>query len=192
MTYSGVEVCVIQNDICGLSAEFLKDKPYFAEVIDDLMTFIAEAPLVAHNAAFDFGFINAELERAGRAALVRERMVDTLMLARRKHPGSSNRLDDLCTRYGIDNARRVKHGALLDAEILAEVYLELVGGRQAQLILVEAGSQRVTAGNGRAIAIRPRPIALPLRLSAEDLAAHAEFRLSLGEKAIWRDYLRAP
>ena len=175
----------------GLSAEFLKDKPFFAETIDDLMAFIADAPLVAHNATFDFGFINAELERAGHAVLARERMVDTLMLARRKHPGSSNRLDDLCARYGIDNTRRVKHGALLDAEILAEVYLELVGGRQAQLILVEAGSERAATGNGRTVAIRPRPIALPARISEAELTAHAEFRLSLGEKAIWRDYLQA-
>jgi DNA polymerase-3 subunit epsilon len=173
----------------GLSADFLKDKPFFAEAVDDLMAFIGDAPLVAHNASFDFGFINAELERAGRAALARERMVDTLMLARRKHPGASNRLDDLCARYGIDNTRRVKHGALLDAEILAEVYLELVGGRQAQLVLVEAGSERAVAGSGRAILIKPRLIALPPRLTEADLAAHAEFRSSLGEKAIWRDYL---
>ena len=175
----------------GLSVEFLKDKPFFAETIDDLMAFIGDAPLVAHNAGFDLGFINAELERAGRAAIARERMVDTLMLARRKHPGSSNRLDDLCARYGIDNTRRVKHGALLDAEILAEVYLELVGGRQAQLILVEARSEHAAAGNGRAIVLRPRPVALAPRLTAADLAAHAEFRASLGEKAIWRDYVQA-
>jgi len=175
----------------GLSVDFLKDKPFFAEAVDDLMAFIGDAPLVAHNAAFDFGFINAELERAGRQTLARDRMVDTLMLARRKHPGSSNRLDDLCARYGIDNTRRVKHGALLDAEILAEVYLELVGGRQAQLILVEAGSERMAAGNGRAIVIKPRPVALPARLTKADLAAHADFRATLGERAIWRDYLPA-
>jgi DNA polymerase-3 subunit epsilon len=175
----------------GLSADFLKDKPFFAEAVDDLMTFIGDAPLVAHNAAFDFGFINAELERASRPGLARDRMVDTLMLARRKHPGTSNRLDDLCARYGIDNTRRVKHGALLDAEILAEVYLELVGGRQAQLILVEAGSERAVAGNGRAIVLKPRPTVLPTRLTEADLAAHAEFRATLGERAIWRDYLPA-
>jgi DNA polymerase III subunit epsilon len=173
----------------GLSAEFLKDKPFFAEAVDDLMAFVGEAPLVAHNAAFDLGFINAELDRAGRAAIARERMVDTLMLARRKHPGASNRLDDLCARYGIDNTRRIKHGALLDAEILAEVYLELVGGRQAQLILVEASSERAVADKGRVIVTKPRPILLPSRLTEADLAAHAEFRASLGEKAIWRDYL---
>ncbi|HEY6258620.1 MAG TPA: DNA polymerase III subunit epsilon [Xanthobacteraceae bacterium] len=173
----------------GLSHDFLKDKPFFAEVVDELIAFIGDAPLVAHNASFDLGFINAELERAGRAAIARDRMIDTLLLARRKHPGSPNRLDDLCARYGIDNSRRVKHGALLDAEILADVYLELIEGRQAQLILVGAGNDRAAAGMGRAVAIRPRPTALPPRLSEADLAAHAVFRASLGEHAIWGDYL---
>ena len=106
-------------------------------------------------------------------------------------PGSPNRLDDLCARYGIDNSRRIKHGALLDAEILAEVYLELIGGRQAQLILVETGNDSAAAGSGRAAVIRPRPIALPARLTEEDLAAHAGFRASLGDKAIWADYVPA-
>jgi DNA polymerase-3 subunit epsilon len=175
----------------GLSSEFLKDKPFFAEVADDLITFIGDAPLVAHNASFDLTFINAEFERAGKPAVGRDRVIDTLLLARRKHPGSPNRLDDLCARYSIDSSRRVKHGALLDAELLAEVYLELVGGRQAQLILVDAGSDRTAAGSARAIVIPPRPIALPPRLTQADLAAHLEFRVSLGEKAIWRDYLSA-
>jgi DNA polymerase-3 subunit epsilon len=175
----------------GLSGEFLKDKPLFAEVADELIAFIGEAPLVAHNASFDLNFINAELERAGRAAIARDRVVDTLLLARRKHPGSPNRLDDLCARYSIDSSRRVKHGALLDAEILAEVYLELIGGRQAQLILVETGNDSTAAGTGRAHVIRPRPIALPPRLTAADRAAHLDFRASLGERAIWRDYLSA-
>jgi DNA polymerase-3 subunit epsilon len=173
----------------GLSGEFLKDKPFFAEVADDLVAFIGDAPLVAHNASFDLSFINAELERAGKPLVARDRVIDTLMLARRKHPGSANRLDDLCARYSIDSSRRVKHGALLDAELLAEVYLELVGGRQAQLILVDAGTDRAAAGTARAIVIRPRPIALPPRLTEADLAAHQEFRASLGEKAIWSDYL---
>jgi DNA polymerase-3 subunit epsilon len=177
--------------IHGLSAEFLKDKPLFADVADELIAFIGDAPLVAHNASFDLNFINAEFERAGRAAVTRDRIIDTLLLARRKHPGSPNRLDDLCARYGIDSSRRVKHGALLDAEILAEVYLELVGGRQAQLILVETGNDNAAAGPGRAAVIRPRPIALPPRLSDEDLAAHASFRASLGDKAIWADYAPA-
>ena len=123
----------------GLSGEFLKDKPLFAEIVDELVAFIGDAPLVAHNAYFDLGFLNAELDRAGRALLARERLVDTLMLARRKHPAGPNKLDDLCARYGIDNSRRSKHGALLDAEILAEVYVELIGGRQASLVLLESG-----------------------------------------------------
>jgi DNA polymerase-3 subunit epsilon len=177
--------------IHGLSAEFLKDKPLFADVADELIAFIGDAPLVAHNASFDLNFINAEFERAGRAPITRDRIIDTLLLARRKHPGSPNRLDDLCARYSIDSSRRVKHGALLDAEILAEVYLELVGGRQAQLILVETGNDSAAAGTGRAAVIRPRPIALPPRLSDEDLAAHASFRASLGDKAIWADYAPA-
>ena len=115
----------------GLSAEFLNDKPRFGEIAEDLLAFIEEAPLIAHNAAFDLGFLNAELERVGKRSVGRERLVDTLLLARRKHPAGPNRLDDLCARYGIDNSRRTKHGALLDAEILAEVYLDLIDARQA-------------------------------------------------------------
>ena len=122
----------------GLSEDFLKDKLFFAEVADDFIAFIGDAALVIHNAAFDLGFLNAELERAGRSPIGRERLVDTLLIARRKHPGGSNRLDDLCLRYGIDNSRRTKHGALLDAELLAEVYVELTGTRQAQLVLAQA------------------------------------------------------
>jgi DNA polymerase-3 subunit epsilon len=177
-------------EVHGLSDDFLKDKPVFAEVADELMAFIGEAPLVAHNASFDLNFINAELERAGRDAIGRDRVVDTLLLARRKYPAGPNRLDDLCARYGIDNSRRVKHGALLDAEILAEVYLELIGGRQAQLILVATGNDSTTARAGRAAPIRPRPVALLPRLTEADRAAHADFRASLGDHAIWGEYLR--
>src|SRR6266850_5246499 len=130
----------------GLSVEFLKDKPLFAEIVDDLVAFIADAPLVAHNAMFDLGFLNAELDRSGKTLVARERLVDTLLLARRKHPGGPNGLDHLCGRYGIDNSRRTKHGALLDAEILAEVYVELIGGRQASLVLVESGHAATDAG----------------------------------------------
>jgi DNA polymerase III subunit epsilon len=176
--------------IHGLTADRLKGEPLFAEIADELLEFIADAPLVAHNAMFDLGFLNAELERAGKSLLPRDRLIDTLLLARRKHPGGSNRLDDLCQRYGIDLSRRVKHGALLDAELLAEVYLELIGARQAQLGLVEAGS----GGSGdrvRVVAVRVRAVPLGPRLSAEERAAHAAFIASLGAGAIWQNYLAA-
>jgi DNA polymerase-3 subunit epsilon len=173
--------------IHGLSADKLRDKPLFAEVADEMLAFIADAPLVAHNAAFDLGFLNAELERAGKRLLAREQLVDTLLLARRKHPAGPNRLDDLCNRYGIDLARRVKHGALLDAELLAEVYLELIGARQAQLVLVDTGTgaSGALAGAG---AIRVRPRALAPRLTADERAAHLAFVATLGENALWLDY----
>src|SRR5580700_4289607 len=127
----------------GLSSEFLADKPLFAHVVEEFLEFIADAPLVIHNASFDISFINAELDRIKLPTIARDRLVDTLLLARRKHPGVSNRLDDLCSRYAIDNSRRTKHGALLDAELLAEVYIDLIGARQSQLVLA---SESVTRG----------------------------------------------
>jgi DNA polymerase-3 subunit epsilon len=170
----------------GLSGQFLADKPLFSAVVDDFLAFIGEAPLVIHNAAFDIGFINAELARVARAAIGPERLVDTLLLARRKHPGVSNRLDDLCSRYAIDNSHRTKHGALLDAELLAEVYIELIGARQAQLGL---GSGPATARTRRIDGPRrQRPAPLASRLSAEERAAHAAFVATLGEAALWRGY----
>jgi DNA polymerase III subunit epsilon len=173
--------------IHGLTTEFLKDKPLFAEKADDLVAFLGDAQLVAHNAMFDLGFLNAELERAGRAPVSRERMVDTLLIARRKHPGGANRLDDLCVRYAVDNSRRTKHGALLDAELLAEVYVELIGARQAQLILSQETSP---AREGVAlVVVGERPIPLAPRLTAEARAAHRRFVATLGEGAIWRDYV---
>ena len=140
----------------GLSSEFLKDKPPFAEIAEDFLAFVSDARLVIHNAGFDIGFLNAELERAGHRPLARDRLVDTLLLARRKFPGGSNRLDDLCVRYSIDNSRRTKHGALLDAELLAEVYLELIEARQAQLGLsvVAVATAGPSAGTAR---LRPTP-----------------------------------
>ncbi|MGA7485633.1 MAG: DNA polymerase III subunit epsilon [Xanthobacteraceae bacterium] len=176
-------------DVHGLSGDFLKDKPLFTEIADELFAFIGDAPIVAHNALFDLGFLNAELERAGKLLVARERLVDTLLLARRKHPGGPNRLDDLCARYGIDNSRRTKHGALLDAEILAEVYVELIGARQAQLILVETDIGAGGAAGG-ALPIRVRPQALASRLTAEERAVHFTFVATLGDSAIWRDYVR--
>jgi DNA polymerase-3 subunit epsilon len=171
----------------GLSVDFLKDKPLFAHKVDELVEFLGDAPLIAHNAMFDLGFLNAELERAKRKAMSRERLVDTLMLARRKHPGGSNRLDDLCLRYKIDNSKRVKHGALLDAELLAEVYVELIGARQANLGLA---ADAIGSGEARATAVivRMRPQPLAPRVTADEQAAHGAFIATLGDAAIWWKY----
>lgn len=174
----------------GLSAEFLADKPLFAAVADEFLAFIGEAPLVIHNASFDIGFINAELARLARAAIGPERLVDTLLLARRKHPGVSNRLDDLCSRYAVDNSRRTKHGALLDAELLAEVYIELIGARQAQLGLT--GGPIATAARGADGPRRQRPVPLAPRLTTAERDAHAAFVATLGEPALWRSYQGEP
>jgi DNA polymerase-3 subunit epsilon len=171
----------------GLSIDFLKDKPLFAEKADELIAFIGDAQLVAHNAMFDLGFLNAELERAGRNGVSRERMIDTLLLARRKHPGGSNRLDDLCVRYSVDNSRRTKHGALLDAELLAEVYVELIGARQASLVLSQTAAP--TGVTGAVVVVRERAVPLAPRITEEERATHREFVGTLGESAIWRDYL---
>jgi DNA polymerase III subunit epsilon len=173
--------------IHGLTGDFLKDKPRFAEIVDDFLAFIGEdAPLVIHNAGFDHGFLCAELKRVERTLIARERLIDTLTLARRKHPAGPNRLDDLCTRYGIDNSRRTKHGALLDAEILAEVYVELIGARQAMLGLAET-TARAANGEG-AIAQRTRSSALTPRVSEAERLAHREFVASLGAEALWREF----
>jgi len=171
----------------GLSTEFLQGHKRFVEIADEFLAFIGDAPLVIHNAGFDHAFLCAELKRAERALIARERLVDTLLLARRKHPAGPNRLDDLCARYGIDNSRRTKHGALLDAEILAEVYVELIGARQAQLGLTESGEHGATAVVG-IIAVRERPERLMPRLSEAELAAHRDFVAGLGENAIWGEY----
>ncbi len=171
----------------GLSEEFLKDKFFFAELADDLIAFLGDAPLVIHNAAFDLAFLNAELERASKPLIARERMVDTLLIARRKHPGGSNRLDDLCLRYSIDHSRRTRHGALLDAELLAEVYVELIGARQAQLVLSQASASGQPVGE--AIIVRARSVPLPAAITAEERAAHRAFIATIGENVIWRDYV---
>jgi DNA polymerase-3 subunit epsilon len=175
----------------GLSAEFLATKPLFPEVVDAFLEFIGDAPLVIHNASFDISFINAELDRIKRAAIPRERLVDTLLLARRKHPGVSNRLDDLCSRYAIDNSHRTKHGALLDAELLAEVYVDLIGARQSQLILAsEAEESRVNAAGDAPR--RQRLVPLAPRVSDAEREAHRAFIATLGDKAIWNEFLPAP
>ncbi len=168
----------------GLSAEFLADKPKFGEVAESFLEFIAGAPLVAHNAGFDHGFLCHELKLANRPEIPSGQMVDTLTLARRKHPGGGNKLDDLCKRYGIDNSKRTKHGALLDAEILSEVYVELTGKRQTQMMLVAGGD----AGYIEGAATRQRPAPLSPRLTRKDVVAHREFVAGLGNSAIWLEY----
>ena len=178
-------------DVHGLSAEFLRDKPVFADICEEFLAFIGDAPLVIHNAAFDIGFLNAELERCQRTLIARDRLVDTLLLARRKHPAGPNRLDDLCARYGIDNSKRTKHGALLDAEILAEVYIELTGTRQARLSLIEEAGAAARTG-GRAAELRKRPAPLAPSITEAERAAHRAFVASLGAHPIWNDYRDEP
>ena len=174
----------------GLSSEFLSSKPLFTEVVEEFLEFIGDAPLVIHNASFDISFINSELDRIKRQPILRDRLVDTLLLARRKHPGVSNRLDDLCSRYAIDNSRRTKHGALLDAELLAEVYIDLIGARQSQLILASETRAAQTGGLGETPR-RQREVPLAARITDDDRAAHRVFIATLGDKPIWNDFLGA-
>ena len=170
----------------GLSIAFLSDKPKFAEKADDLLAFIADSPMVAHNAGFDFGFINNELELCGREPVSRDRMVDTVAIARRKHPGAKLSLDALCSRYGIDRSHRTKHGALLDAELLAQLYVELQGGRQIGLELAAQSAIAVTeevvtvTSSVTRVFRSPRPHSA----SSEELARHAEFMAGFSEP-IW-------
>jgi len=168
----------------GLTVEFLKDKPLFADVAEEFLEFIGEAPLVAHNASFDIAFLNAELKRLSRPALRSDRVVDTLILARRRHPAGPNSLDALCKRYGIDNTERIKHGALMDSLLLANVYVELLGERQATLGLGGQGGAE-TSARLRVAAAKPRPEPLRPRLSEEGVLAHREFIKTLGPKALW-------
>ncbi len=172
-------------EVHGLSEEFLRDFPPFARIVDDFLGFVADARLVIHNAAFDMKFLNAELRWAGRPLLPAGIAIDTLAIARRRFPGAPASLDALCRRFGVDNSAREKHGALLDSEILAEVYLELIGGRQPDFALTvasDAGPATPTGG------WRPTPRSRPLfpRLTAHEAEAHAAFVESLGEGAIWR------
>jgi len=172
----------------GLSNAFLADKPVFAGVADELLAFLGDGRLVIHNAGFDIAFLNAEFARVGYPALALDDVIDTLAVARRKHPGASNSLDALCARYGIDNSRRRKHGALLDAEILAEVYIELIGGKQAGLDLTVAASAsaaRATIAAERVL----RPRISHSKLTDGERAAHAAFIETLGANALWREYL---
>lgn len=176
-------------EVHGLSDAFLCDKPRFAEVAADFLAFIGEARLVIHNAAFDMRFLNAELRAAGLPTLPDARALDTVQMARAKFPGSPASLDALCRRFGVDNSARTKHGALLDSEILAEVYLELIGGRQPGLMLA-SGNQTFTDTRPGAFQ-RPstRPTPLQPRITEAEAAAHAAFIEKMGAAALW---LRRP
>ena len=168
----------------GLSAAFLADKPLFSSLADELLGFVGDSPIIAHNANFDLNFINAELRRAGRGPLPSERAIDTVVLARRKFPGAQASLDALCRRFQIDLSERGKHGALLDAKLLAKVYLELIGGREPGLALANA-EVAVTVTE---VVTRTSREARPHEASAEELAAHAAFLGKL-KNPIW---LRVP
>lgn len=175
----------------GLSAAFLATKPRFAQSVDELLEFLGDAPLVAHNAGFDFGFLNNELELIGRAPIAMDRMVDTVAIARKRHPGAKLSLDALCTRYGIDRSHRVKHGALLDAELLAQVYVELNGGRQIGLSLIASAdggdNHAATTPNApwhRPASDKPRRPPRPHVASPEELERHAAFIAGI-DHALW-------
>lgn len=171
----------------GLSEEFLRDKPLFGAVANDFRTFIGDATLVIHNAPFDMGFLNHELEKAGQTRLTNT-VIDTVMVAREKHPGARVSLDALCKHYGIDNSRRTLHGALLDSEILAEVYLELIGGKQVSLALIAESTTSGAEAIAARVAVPQRPTALPSRLTPAEAAAHAALLARMGSDAVWAQY----
>ncbi|MBY4894265.1 DNA polymerase III subunit epsilon [Rhodobacteraceae bacterium N5(2021)] len=171
-------------EVHGIGEDFLADKPVFAAIAEDFLAFVGDAKLVIHNAEFDMRFLNAELEWAGKCTLPLEQALDTLKIARRKFPGSPASLDALCRRFGIDNSAREKHGALLDSEILAEVYLELTGGKQPDFALSQNKSS-VTQQQDDNWRPRPRPNPLPSRLTDMEKAAHAAFVDALGDETVW-------
>lgn len=174
-------------EVHGLGDDFLRDKPVFAAVGQAFLDFVGDARLVIHNAAFDIKFLNFELQKVGLPALTWDRVTDTLAMARQKFPGSPASLDALCRRFGVDNSAREKHGALLDSEILAEVYLELIGGRQPDFglsaVLGTAGPSGSAGGSDWRP--RPRPAPLPPRITAAEAEAHAAFVAKLGAAAVW-------
>jgi DNA polymerase III subunit epsilon len=175
----------------GHTAVVLKDKPVFAKIVDDFLAFIGDSNLVIHNAEFDVRFMNAELARLGLATINMDRVVDTLALARKKHPGQPNSLDALCDRYRVDRSRRVRHGALLDAEILVEVYCELSGGRQRSLMFGDAAEMAAAA----AAILAPRYVDRPRRaasIAPNEESAHVQYVESFGRDAIWFRYLAQP
>lgn len=183
----GKEIHPDAERVHGINADFLADKPVFADIAEDFVKFFTDAKLIAHNAKFDMGFVNAELKRVNMNPFPWTTVIDTLALARHKHPMGPNSLDALCKRYNIDNSHRTKHGALLDAELLADVYIELLGGKQASLLLdanaAKPGESSQT--NGKAKKANPRAKALPPRLNDKILAEHKAFIETIGEDAIW-------
>ena len=179
------DIPIESQRVHGLSAEFLADKPLFAHVVEEFLEFLGDAPLVIHNASFDIKFINAELKRTGHRPIPLARAVDTIEIAKRKFPGARYSLDELCKRFAVDLSARTKHGALLDAQLTAEIYLELIGGRQRGLMLapVEIAAQSTDSGPRPA---RQRPEKLEPRITEAELAAHAAFvAKELGDKTLW-------
>jgi DNA polymerase-3 subunit epsilon len=159
----------------GLTTIFLSDKPLFSETAEELLDFLEDSPLIAHNASFDFGFLNLELERCGRQPVSMTRMIDTLMLARSKHPGAKHSLDALCVRFGIDRSQRIKHGALLDAQLLAQVYVELTGGRQIGLGLVADTATVSVSKSSHPVTVREHRAPRPHAPAMEELERHRAF-----------------
>ena len=177
-------------EIHGLSSDFLKDKPLFADVADEFEAFISGAQLVAHNAGFDIGFINAEFARVGKPPVSMDKVIDTVVLARRKFPGAKASLDALCSRFGVDNSKRTKHGALLDAEILAEVYSELLGGKQSALVLDQTKEQKQEAAIIADVKVIKRTLPLAPAITLTDIVNHSGLVEGIGEKALWNRYIK--
>ncbi|MCI4662637.1 MAG: DNA polymerase III subunit epsilon [Neomegalonema sp.] len=174
------------TEITGITDEMLRGKPTFDKIARDFRDFIGDDMLVIHNASFDVKFINAEFARVGLDRLDLARVCDTLTMARRKFPGAQANLDALCRRFGIDNSSREKHGALLDAELLAEVYLELIGGRQPDLVLTSADTEEAAAVKTIVAGVKKRPYRSTKRLTPEEHEAHRAFVETLGENALWK------
>ena len=175
-------------NVHGLSEEFLRKHPVFKDVVDGFCEFIGDGVLVIHNAPFDMAFINYELKTESRSPIPEEQVLDTLALARKKHPMGPNSLDALCRRYGVDNSNRTKHGALLDSELLASVYLELIGGRQQNLAITQEVVEFSPQQKRESKPAQPRPKPLPSRLSDNEIAAHEALITSLGEAALWHNF----
>lgn len=173
-------------NVHGLSEEFLGSKPVFADIAADFLKFIDDGILIIHNAPFDMKFLNAEFSWIDIEQLSMDRVIDTLALARKRYPMGPNSLDALCRRYSIDNSKRDKHGALLDSELLADVYMELIGGRQTMLGLTSDSQQQEKTVEVGQIKVSARPAPLPGRLSQAEIDAHDEMISGLGEKALWR------